>query len=221
MLDDAGFPDTVIVLSNELDELVIWQILTQIQRQAPDYGVEPDSVINRLVYGVGTRLITSAGDAALSGVYKLVAVYDDGAWVPALKVSDSPGKTLNPGDKHVWRLYEADGKATADLLSLADEDPAAMDEILLRHPTEPSLRRTLQRRDVSEIEPLLVDVLSEGRLVYDLPTVEDMRARRVTDLDRLGFGVKRIVHPHVYHVSLTQRLWELKQELISYAHKEG
>jgi len=217
MLDDAGFPDTAIVLSNELDELVIWQILTQIQRQAHEFGVEPDSVINRLVYGVGTRLITSAGDAALSGVYKLVAVHDGDEWKPALKVSDSPGKTLNPGYKHAWRLYDREGKATADLLGLADEHPAALDEIVLRHPFDPTLQRTLRRSDMSEIEPLHVDVLSEGQLVYDLPTIEDVRARRLADLDRLDFGVKRLVHPHVYHVSLTQKLWDLKQELIAEA----
>src|SRR5690606_9474142 len=70
MLNEAGFPDTSIVLSNELDELVIWQIITQIEEEAPRYGVDPDSLIKRLVYGVGTRLITSRGDSALDGVYK-------------------------------------------------------------------------------------------------------------------------------------------------------
>jgi nicotinate phosphoribosyltransferase len=112
MLDRAGFPDTVIVLSNNLDELVIWQILTQIQEEAPRYGVEPDHLINRLVYGVGTRLIVSDGEPALGGVYKLVAVCEDGQWVPALKISESQSKTPNPGNKLVWRIYDQRGKAT-------------------------------------------------------------------------------------------------------------
>ena len=78
MLNDAGFPEVSIVLSNDLDELVIWQIVTQIQEEAERYGVDPDSLIKRLVYGVGTKLITSGGDAALDGVYKLVAIQQDG-----------------------------------------------------------------------------------------------------------------------------------------------
>ena len=123
LLDAAGFPTTSIVLSNDLDELIIWQILTQITAEAQRYGVEPDTVINRLVYGVGTRLITSQGSPALGGVYKLVAVQTDGAWVPILKLSEAPEKTPNPGHKQVWRVYDARGQATADVLSLGDEDP--------------------------------------------------------------------------------------------------
>ena len=113
MLDQAGFPDTKIVLSNQLDELVIWQIITQIQHEAPRYGLDPDHLIRRLIFGVGTGLITSKGAAALDGVYKLVAVHDNGAWVPVIKLSETPTKALNPGHKHVWRLYDRRGKATA------------------------------------------------------------------------------------------------------------
>ena len=214
MLDEAGFPDTSIVLSNQLDELVIWQIITQIEREAPRYGVDPDHLINRLVYGVGTQLITSQGASALDGVYKLVAVWGEGGWVPALKVSDTPAKTINPGHKLAWRVYDRRGKATADLLSLDDEDPRQMERILLHHPTEHTTYRALEREDVSEVQALLVDVLKDGRLVYDLPSIEDMRARRRADVERLDSGVRRLVNPHVYHVSLTGRLWDLKQELI-------
>jgi len=214
MLDEAGFPDTSIVLSNQLDELVIWQIITQIEREAPRYGVDPDHLINRLVYGVGTQLITSQGASALDGVYKLVAVWGEGGWVPALKVSDTPAKTINPGHKLAWRVYDRRGKATADLLSLDDEDPRHMERILLHHPTEYATYRALEREDVSEVEALLVDVLRDGRLVYDLPSIEDMRARRRADVERLDSGVRRLVNPHVYHVSLTERLWDLKQGLI-------
>jgi nicotinate phosphoribosyltransferase len=215
MLDEAGFSDVSIVLSNNLDELVIWQIITQITQEAPRYGVDPDRLIRRLVYGVGTRLITSWGDPALGGVYKLVAVQDGGTWIPAIKISESMEKTPNPGYKHTWRLYDQRGKATADLVALEDEEPQRMESIMLRHPTDHTKYRVLQRQSCSEIEPLLVDVLKEGKLVYNLPTIEEMRMRRVADVERLDPGVRRLMNPHIYHVSLTQRLWDLKQELIA------
>lgn len=216
LLNDAGFSDTTIVLSNQLDELVIWQIITQIEQEASRYGVDADHLINRLVYGVGTRLITSKGAPALDGVYKLVAVQDDGEWVPAIKVSETPAKTINPGHKHVWRLYDQrqNQKSTADLLSLDDDDPQTMEEILLHHPTEHTKYRTLTQAEVSQIEPLLVDVLRDGALVCDPPSIKGARERREADMARLDPGVKRLVNPHRYHVSLTRRLWDLKQELI-------
>jgi len=220
MLDEAGFPDTKIVLSNQLDELVIWQIITQIQHEAPRYGVDSDHLIGRLVYGVGTRLITSEGAAALDGVYKLVAIREGGEWVPTIKVSETPAKTLNPGHKHVWRLYDSRSKATADLLSLDHEDLHAMQQITLHHPTKHTVYRTLNRDQVSEIEPLLVAVLNEGKPVYDSPSIEEMRHLRQADVKRLDPGVKRLVNPHTYHVSLTKSLWDLKQELIQSARNE-
>jgi len=214
MLNEAGFPGTTIVLSNELDEMVILQIITQILQEAPRYGVEPDHLIDRLAYGVGTRLITSWGEPALGGVYKLVAVRDDGRWLPAIKVSESSAKTPNPGHKLVWRVYDRRNKATADLLSLDDEHPGEMEQLVLHHPSDHTNLRTLRREEVSQIEPLLVDVLTEGKLVYDLPPIEEMRRLRRDDVSRLDPGVRRLMNPHVYHVSLTQRLWDLKQELI-------
>jgi nicotinate phosphoribosyltransferase len=217
MLDAAGFPDVSIVLSNNLDELVIWQILTQINEEAPRYGVEANQLIQRLVYGVGTRLITSWGDPALGGVYKLVAVSQAGKWTPAIKISESPAKTPNPGYKHVWRIYDKRGKSTADLLSLEHEDPRMMGKILLRHPTDHTKYRTIEQRDVSEIEPLLVEVLKDGKPVREMPEIEEMRSLRAQDVSRLDTGVRRIMNPHVYHVSLTQSLWDLKQQLIDAA----
>ena len=214
MLDTAGFPNTSIVLSNNLDELVIWQIITQIMQEAPRYGVDPERLVGRLMYGVGTRLITSWGDPALGGVYKLVAVCHEGVWKPALKVSDSPAKTPNPGYKQVWRLYDQRGKATADLLSLENENPCEMTEITLRHPSEHAKERVLKQSEISEYEPLLVQVVEQGKLMIELPQIEDMRRIRVQDVERLDPGVRRIMNPHIYHVSLTQGLWNLKHDLI-------
>jgi nicotinate phosphoribosyltransferase len=232
MLDAAGFPDTSIVLSNDLDEMVIWQILTQIVEEAPRYGVDPDHLVKRLVYGVGTRLITSAGDPALGGVYKLVAVCSTpgsgplGDWTPAIKISESPAKTPNPGNKLVYRLYDTRGKATADLLSLQDEDDdprtlGTLGTFSLRHPSDYTKSRTLTKPDISHIEPLHVEVLRGGKLVYDLPNIEQLRAQRNADLDRLDPGVRRLLNPHIYHVSLTPRLYDLKQRLIANAMQES
>lgn len=217
MLDAAGFPNTSIVLSNDLDEMVIWQIMTQVAAEAPRYGVEADEVVRRLVYGVGTRLITSQGDPALGGVYKLVAVCEGDRWLPAIKISESPQKTPNPGHKQVWRLYDRRGSASADLLSLDDEDPSRMEQITLHHPADYTKVRAVSRADLTEVEPLLVDVLREGKLVYDLPTLDEMREQRLADVERLDPGVRRLLNPHIYHVSLTRRLWDLKQGLIESA----
>jgi nicotinate phosphoribosyltransferase len=217
LLDQAGFEDVSIVLSNNLDELVIWQIVTQIVAESRRYGVDADRLINRLVYGVGTRLITSWGDPALGGVYKLVAVCQNGSWVPALKISESPSKTPNPGYKHVWRLYDKRQNSIADLLTLEDEDPRTMDPIVLRHPTDHTKHRTINQADLSMIEPLLVDVLDKGRIVYEFPSIDALRQIRIADVDRLDAGVRRIMNPHIYHVSLSQRLWDLKQQLIASA----
>ncbi len=221
MLNDAGFPHTSIVLSGDLDELVIWQILTQIRDEAPRYGVDADQLVRRLIYGVGTRLITSHGEPALGGVYKLVAARTDGRWTPAIKVADSPGKIPNPGHKHIWRVYDQRGKATVDLLSLDDEDPRQMDRINLRHPSDHTRQRVLEQHHITAIEPLLIKVLDKGDRIYDFPPIEDIRRLRQADVERLDTGVRRLVNPHIYHVSLTQRLWDLKQQLIGAALKSG
>jgi nicotinate phosphoribosyltransferase len=214
MLNEAGFPNTSIVLSSNLDELVIWQIITQISHEAPDYGMDADEVIGRLVYGVGTRLITSQGKSALGGVFKLVAIEDEGEWVPAIKISENPIKTPNPGQKRAWRLYDLRGKATADLLALEAEEPGQMDPLFLQHPTDHAKWRTLPQKHVSQVEALHVEVLRQGKLVYALPSMDAIRQNRIHDLERLDIGVRRLLTPHIYHVSLTEALWELKQKLI-------
>jgi nicotinate phosphoribosyltransferase len=221
MLNVAGFADCSIVLSSNLDEMVILQILTQISEEAARYGVDASHLIDRLIYGVGTHLITSWGEPALGGVYKLVAIHDDGDWQPAIKISESAAKTPNPGHKHVWRVYDKRGSATADLLSLDEEDPRQMDRLQLRHPTDHTKQRTLAREDIAEIEPLLQDILEDGQRVYDLPSIEDMRQQREADLGRLDPGVRRLINPHIYHVSLTSRLWDLKQDLIEQAKRQS
>ena len=214
MLDEAGYRETSIVLSNQLDELSLWQILTQIQQEASSCDVEPDRVIDSLVYGVGTRLIISEGDSALDGVFKLVAVKQNGEWAPAIKISENPAKIPSPGNKKVWRIYDQRGKATADLLSLQGENPADQDQLSLYHPSEPAVRRALEVEDISDVEPLLEKVWEDGSYPGEYPSLEDMRDRRREDIARLDPGVLRLTNPHIYHVSLTEDLWKLKRELM-------
>lgn len=214
MLDRAGFEETIIVLSNQLDELALWQITTQIQQEAKGCDVDPDRVIDSLVYGVGTHLVVSQGHAALDGVYKLVAVKEKDHWAPAIKISENPAKIPNPGNKKLWRLYDLRGKATADLLSLRDENPAEKEEIVLHHSSEPSLYRTLEPNQIQKIEPLLVEVWSDGQIQIELPDLEEIRDHRRRDVAYLDPGVIRLTNPHIYHVSLTSKLWSLKRDLM-------
>ena len=218
ILNDAGFEDARIVLSNELDELVIWQIISQIEEESSRYGVAPQALIERLIYGVGTSLITSRGAAALDGVYKLVALRRNDNWLPAIKISESPDKTLNPGNKQVWRIYDERDKATADLLCLHGEAPVEQRILDLHHPTDHARFRRLQVDGLTKIEPLLVDILVEGVKVYDSPPLAEMRQQRMNDEYCLDSGVKRLMNPHRYHVSLSDKLWKLKQRLINEMH---
>lgn len=216
LLDDAGFDDTRIVLSSGLDELTIWQVKNQIAVEAPQYGLDADSIVRRLVHGVGSKLVTSDGDPSLGGVYKTVAVGgDDGGWVPAIKISDTPEKVQNPGAKRVWRIYDERGFATADVLALAEEQPDITQPLHLHHPSLPGVTRTLQPNSVSRAEELLVTVLDRGRRTREPQTVEVARTHREHDLARLDPGVRRLVNPHRYHVSLTTALSDLKRELVA------
>ncbi|GBD84251.1 nicotinate phosphoribosyltransferase pncB2 [bacterium BMS3Abin02] len=214
MLNAAGFPDASIVLSSNLDELAIWQIVSQIEGEAPRYGVDADRLINRLSYGVGTRLITSQGDASLDGVYKLVAIEEQGKWMPAIKVSESQAKIPNPGRKQVWRLYDRRGTATADVLGTVDERLSTDEPFTLHHPVIPTAVRRLEAGVISEVEVLPIPAVREGRRVSEPASMEELRRRRIADLDRLDPGVRRLINPHVYHVSLTEAMWNLKVGLV-------
>lgn len=221
MLDDAGMADVSIVLSNNLDELVIWQILTQIEEEAPRYGLDSDRLVKRLTFGVGTRLITSHGDPSLGGVYKLVALKKDGEWTPAIKISETPEKTPNPGNKRVWRIYDRRGKATADYLTLADELPGTDAPLVLRSPLDHSKQRRLNPDKISRIEPLLATVREGGRCVEQPTDIEVLRERRRADIACLDSGIRRLMNPHIYHVSLSQNLWELKEDLVARVSTNG
>jgi nicotinate phosphoribosyltransferase len=213
-LNDAGFEDVSIVLSSDLDELVIWQILSQLESEAPRYRLDPLALVSRVTFGVGTRLITSHGDPALGGVYKLVAIDDgSGAWQPAIKISESLEKMPVPGQKRVIRLYDGRGLATADIIATADEKPLDHEVLELYHPHR-SEHRTVRTSDLSGSEDLLESVFADGRRRDGEPELETLRKRRRSDLDRLDPGVRRLVNPHIYHVSLTRRMKDLQLELV-------
>ena len=216
MLNDAGYTDAGIVLSSGLDELAIFQILSQIDIEAPRYGIDPKKLISRLVMGAGSKLSASQGQAYLDGVYKLVAISDGETLQPAIKVSDTPAKTANPGDKDVYRIYDERGRSTADVMMVRGEaGPETMSSTLLRHPVEPGTVRRLESAQISAAESLLEPVLSEGRRLNEPAPLDELRARRIGDLERLDPGVRRLVNPHRYHVSLSPALWDLKQDLVA------
>lgn len=212
-LNDAGFESTSIVLSSDLDELVIWQILAQLESEAPSYGLDPSALVERVTFGVGTRLITSHGDPSLGGVYKLVAVDDErGVSQPAIKISESIEKIAVPGDKRLIRAYDERGLATADIVALSDEDPLNGEDIDLYHP-----HRDVRRRlgAISHWEDLLEPAFADGRRQDGAPNLDELRERRRADLERLDPGVRRLVNPHIYHVSLTKKMKDLQLRLIA------
>lgn len=217
MLNSAGFDDVAIVISSDLDELAIWSILSQLEEEAPRYGLERDSIVGRMTFGVGTRLITSHGDSALGGVYKLVAIDDlEGRWAPAIKVSEDIEKIPIPGEKQLLRVYDERGLASADVVALADEDPINDETLELHHPHR-EVHRTMKAEEISRAESLLEVVFTDGKRQDGEPDLEAMRERRTRDLDRLDTGVRRLVNPHIYHVSLTQRMKQLQVELVAQA----
>jgi len=213
LLDDAGFEDAAIVLSSDLDELVIWQILSQLEAEAGTYGLDSRRLIARMTFGVGTRLISSHGAPALGGVYKLVAIRDEhDEWRPAIKLSETAEKMPIPGEKDLVRIYDDRGLSTADVVARAGEslDPP----LQLFHPHR-DLERTLAGGEISETEPLLTEVFSDGKRKDGSPDLQTLRERRRHDLDRLDPGVRRLVNPHIYHVSLTRSMKELQLDLIT------
>jgi len=216
-LNDAGFEDTTIVLSSGLDELAIWQIMTQIEQEAAKYGVNSARLVDRLAFGVGTKLLTSDGDPSLDSVFKLVAIDRDGQWVPAVKISESPHKTVTPGHKQVVRLYDHRGLAAADVMALDGEDIAGAEQITLRHPVRHDFHRAVDRADIDHVESLLEPAWADGVRVIEHEPIDAPRARRQADLAKLDPGVRRLMNPHVYHVSLTQALWDLKQDTVEAA----
>lgn len=196
MLDDAGYPDALIFVSNDIDENLINSLNQQ--------GARID------VYGVGTKLITSDDMPSLGGVYKLAEIEVDGKAKPRLKKSNSIEKITNPGFKTLYRIYEKEnGKAFADLIALRNE--AIVKPLTLTHETERWKKTVLQDYEIKE---LLVKIYDNGKLVYDCPTLKESSQYRKAELDRFWDEYKRLVNPHLYKVDLSDGLYELKQKML-------
>ncbi len=199
MLDEAGLPYCKIVASNSLDEYIIRDILLQ--------GAKIDS------FGVGERLITSKSSPVFGGVYKLVAVEDEnGTITPKIKISENVAKITNPHFKKVYRLYEKEtGKNFADLLCVYDETIDESKPLELFDPDYIWKRRTYTDFIAKE---LLVPVIQNGETVYQSPDIHEIRRYCLEQVDLLWDEVKRFENPHHYYVDLSQKLWDIKQELL-------
>lgn len=198
MLDAAGFPNTKIVASNDLDEDTIWHLKAQ--------GAKID------LWGVGTALITSKGCPALGGVYKLSAEEKDGVLVPKIKVSENPDKMTNPGYKKVMRLYErATDKAIADLIMLDEETIDETKPLEIFHPIETWKRMTLTD---FYCEELLKPVFADGKKVYKEIPLKEISAYSKKELSKFWDEYTRIIKPSEYKVDLSQKLYDMKAELL-------
>ncbi len=199
LLDKAGFEDCKIFASNSLDENIIRDLLYQ--------GAKLDA------FGVGERLITSKSNPVFDGVYKLAAVEDkDGNIIPRIKISENVGKITTPHFKKVYRFFSKDNhKAEADLLSVYNEELDFSKPFELFDPIATWKRKTLEDYEVVE---LLKPIFINGELVYDLPTIEEIRSYCAEQVESLWDEVKRFENPHNYYVDLTQKLWDIKQQLL-------
>ena len=194
MLDDAGFHYVKILVSNEVDEYVISEIMSQ--------GGMVD------IWGVGTNLVTAggAGGGALGGVYKLVEHNGQ----PRIKLSSNPEKVTTPGTKKVVRFIDDAGFMEADAIAHVSED-LDTGPIVIVDPNNP-LRR--KRLDNSNRTPLLRDIVRHGGLVYDFPSLEQISRRRIEQLAQLHETYRRLRNPHEYKVGLTGTLWQQKERMI-------
>ena len=199
MLDDAGFPNAKIFASGDLDEEVIWDLKAQ--------GAAID------VWGVGTRMITSMDNPALGGVYKLSAEEVDGKFVPRIKISENPAKITNPGVKQLYRFYDRrSGKALADLLALDEEDFSSGEPLEIFDPENTWKRMTLCDYRMRQ---LLVPVFENGELVYDSPALSEIAAYAKQEMETFWDEYKRLNLPHRYKVDLSQKLYDLKLQLLA------
>ena len=198
MLDKAGYTDTVICASGDLDEYSIQSLKNQ--------GAAID------VWGVGTRLITSNELPALGGVYKLAAVVEDGKIIPKIKLSNNAVKITNPGFKNVVRIYDSEtGKAEADLICLRDEVIDESKPLTIFHPLETWKKTTYTNYKVRE---LLVPIMKDGAVVYNFPTLKEIAAYAKQEMESFWDEYRRIDRPHIYKVDLSQGLYDLKNALI-------
>ncbi|MCL2152494.1 MAG: nicotinate phosphoribosyltransferase [Oscillospiraceae bacterium] len=198
-LDNAGLTDCKIVASNSLDEYLIRELIMQ--------GAKID------VFGVGERLITAKSDPVFGGVYKLVAIEGEGGRVvPKIKVSENTTKITNPHFKKLYRFFDKEsGKAIADEICVYDE---TIDENVPHTIFDPDATWKTTKLTNFIAKELLVPIFINGKLVYEIPNIERIKAHCSQQVELLWDEVKRFENPHTYYVDLSQNLWDIKQQLL-------
>ena len=200
MLDEAGLTSCKIFASNALDEYIIRDLVRQ--------GARIDS------FGVGERLITSRSEPVFGGVYKLVAIEDEsGNIIPKIKISENAAKITTPHFKKIYRIFSKDtGKAEADLICLHNEEFDFTQPMELFDPDATWKRKTYTDYEARE---LMVPIFRNGELVYQVPDLQASRSYCQRQVDSLWDEVKRFENPHNYYVDLSQKLWDIKQNLLN------
>lgn len=199
-LDEAGFPNAKIYASNDLDEKTVLNLKMQ------------DAKID--VWGIGTKVITAFDQPALGAVYKLVSIEDaKGNMMDTLKLSSNAAKISTPGKKQVWRITnnEKNDKSEGDYVTFWNEDPREHNSLYMFHPQYTYINKTVED---FQAKPLLHDIFVNGKLVYDLPTVKEIKDYCAANLDSLWDEYKRILNPQVYPVDLSSKLYSHKMKYI-------
>ena len=202
MMDEAGFPKAKIFASGDLDENLIWSLKSQ--------GARID------VWGVGTKLITSAGRYALGGVYKMSALEENGALVPKMKLSDNPEKITLPGAHEVYRLYDENNMAIADLITLQEERIDFTRPLTIFHPQDTWKKMRLENYTARK---LLEPMIKAGQDVGENPTLPEIQAYREREEQTIWEQHLRLVNPQPYKVDLSDKLWQLRESLIHGQHE--
>ena len=198
MLDEAGWQSCKISVSNSLDEYIIQDLLLQ--------GAQID------MFGVGERLITAKSEPVFGGVYKLAAVEKDGQVIPKIKISENVGKITNPHFKKLYRFYGNDtGKAIADYLAVYDETVDDSQDIEIFDPEATWKRKRVYNYTARELQQ---PIFKNGQLVYRLPSLQEIQDYCKKEVDALWDEVKRFDNPHTYYVDLSQKLWDIKYQLL-------
>jgi len=199
MLDEAGFPNAKIVVSNDLDEYTILNLKSQ--------GAKVDS------WGIGTKLITAYDQPALGAVYKMVSIENEhGEMEDTIKISANAEKVTTPGLKKVYRIINRDnGKAEGDYIALADERPEAEERIKMFHPIHTFISKFVTNFEARELHR---KVIEDGKVIYESPSVLDMQKYATSTLDLLWDEYKRSLNPEEYPVDLSQKCWDNKMSNI-------
>ena len=198
MLDEAGLQDCTITISNSLDEYLIRDVILE--------GAQIDS------FGVGERLITAKSEPVFGGVYKLAALEKDGKIIPKIKISENVEKITHPGIKTLYRLYDRDSdKALADVLTVDGETIPEQDGYVIFDPNAIWKKKTLNNFYVRNLR---VQLFRHGEKVYDCPDIETVRNYCAEQMETLWEETLRFENPQTYYVDLSQKLWNIKNDLI-------